>query len=399
MNMKTNHKKFWSQQLAGLARTSIGLFVVLPLLAGPENLAASDANMTEIQQLRVQLAEQTRRIDRLYDALAPQLEELEHRAAEMKKQTEEDAALKLETVCVLKDQDLTTCAQFSPVDNTFATVTHKGTVLIFSTAGKQLRELSLPDDRLTAFGYAPDGKRMLVGTRTGKVLLWDLAADKSQLVFARLEKPVCHLLWLPNPDRFVVAYEKALGEYAGFIVRLADGEPVFNFSSSWQIARYQAIAASSDGKWIGALDVPNEERAGFLLNSTNVETKVKLRDDDYPSGPLSIGIARDNNTVTVGYAPYNLGLWDAAQRKELRLVKAHSNWVTTLGFSPDSQRLISGGGDSTARIWEVATGKEIGRIRFEGASTYVNSVGFSADGKLILAAGENDVLIIAKAPK
>ena len=82
--MKTNHKKFWSQQLAGLARTSIGLFVVLPLLAGPENLAASDANMTEIQQLRAQLAEQTRRIDRLYDALAPQLEELEHRAAERK---------------------------------------------------------------------------------------------------------------------------------------------------------------------------------------------------------------------------------------------------------------------------------------------------------------------------
>ena len=399
MNMKTNHKKFWSQQLAGLARTSIGLFVVLPLLAGPENLAASDANMTEIQQLRAQLAEQTRRIDRLYDALAPQLEELEHRAAEMKKQAEEDAALKLETVCVLKDQDLTTCAQFSPVDNTFAAVTHKGTVLIFSTAGKQLRELSLPDDRLTAFGYAPDGKRMLVGTRTGKVLLWDLAAEKSQPVFARLEKPVCHLLWLPNPDRFVVAYEKTLGEYAGFIVRLADDQPVFNFSSRWQIPRYQAIAASSDGKWIGALDVPDEERAGFLLNSTNVEIKVKLRDDDYPSGPLSIGIAPDNNTVAVGYAPYNLGLWDAAQRKELRLVKAHSNWVTTLGFSPDSQRLISGGGDSTARIWEVATGKEIGRIRFEGESTYVNSVGFSADGQLVFGAAENDVLIVAKAPK
>jgi WD40 repeat protein len=196
-----------------------------------------------------------------------------------------------------------------------------------------------------------------------------------------------------------VAYDKALGQYAGFIVRLADGEPVANFSSHWQIATYQAIAASADGKWIGALDVPNEERAGYLLNSTNVEIKLKLIDADYPSGPLSIGIAPDNNTVAVGYAPYNLGLWDAAQRKELRLVKAHSNWVTTLGFSPDSQRLISGGGDSTARIWEVATGKEIGRIRFEGASTYVNSVGFSADGQLVFGAAENDVLIVAKAPK
>jgi hypothetical protein len=47
----------------------------------------------------------------------------------------------------------------------------------------------------------------------------------------------------------------------------------------------------------------------------------------------------------------------------------------------------------------VATGKEIGRIRFEGESTYVNSVGFSADGQLVFGAAENDVLIVAKAPK
>jgi WD40 repeat protein len=92
-------------------------------------------------------------------------------------------------------------------------------------------------------------------------------------------------------------------------------------------------------------------------------------------------------------------VWDAAQQKELRLVKAHSNWVTSLGFSPDSRRLISGGGDSTARIWEVATGKEIGRIRFEGESTYVNSVGFGPEGKLVLAAAEHDTLVIAKAPR
>jgi WD40 repeat protein len=70
-----------------------------------------------------------------------------------------------------------------------------------------------------------------------------------------------------------------------------------------------------------------------------------------------------------------------------------------LAFSPDSKRLISGGGDSTARIWDVQTGREIGRVRFEGESTYVNSVGFSPDGKLILAAAQNDVLVVAKAPR
>jgi len=353
----------------------------------------------ELRRLREELDVQTRRLDRLFQALSPHLQELEAQAAKLKEQEEQDAALKLETVCVLKGQDLTTRAQFSPTDSTFAVVTRKGTVLIFSVTGKQLCELSLPDERLTAFGYAPDGKRMLAGTRTGKVVLWDIAAAKTQPVFSRVEMPICHLLWLPNPSRFVVAYEKAVGQYAGYIVRLADGEPVLDFSSHWQISTYQAIAASSDGKWIGALDVPKEERGGYLLNSTNVEIRLKLVDSDFPSGPLSIGIAPDNNTVAVGYGPNSLSLWDASRQKELRLVKAHSNWVTSLGFSPDSQRLISGGGDNTARIWDIASGNEIGRIRVQpDGCIYVNAVGFSSDGKLVLAAAESDTLIIAKAP-
>jgi WD40 repeat protein len=374
------------------------LVLALPAFAGPETPTPSNP-ADEISQLRQRLAEQTRRIDRLYDALGPELAQMEARAAALKKQAAEDEALKLETVCLLKDQGLTTRAHFSPADDTFAVVTSKETVQIFSLAGKPLRELSLPGERLTAFGYAPDGQRMLVGTRGGKVLLWNLTNRTPRQVFARRENPIWHLLWLPNPERFVVAYEKAVGEFAVFVVRLADGEPTAEFSSRWQIATYQAIAASANGTWIGALELPNHERAGYLLNSTNIEISVKLRDDDYPSGPLSIGIAPDNQTAAVGYAPYDLSLWDMPRQKELRLIKAHSNWVTTLGFSPNSRRLISGGGDSTARIWEVATGKEIGRLRVQpDGCVYVNAVGFSTDGKHVLAAAENDLVIIAKAP-
>lgn len=397
--MKTRTAIKNSHGLAGWLGLVIGAFVVLPMVSVAENPAETNT-ANEIHQLREQLAEQTRRIDRLYDALGPELAEREARAAELKKQTEEDALLKLEMVCTLTNLGLTTRAQFSPTEDVFAVVTRKGTVRIFNLQGQSLREVSLPGEKLEAFGYAPDGKRMLLGTRSGKVFLWNLAGEEPRLVFNRDEKPVCHLLWLPNPDRFLVAYNFASGRYTGFIVRLADGAPLREFSSRWQISTYQAVAVSANGKWFGALDIPDQERAGYLLNSDDGGIKAKLRDDDYPSGPLSIGIAPDNNTVAVGYAPYNLGLWDATQQKELRLVKAHSNWVTTLGFSPDSRRLISGGGDNTARIWDVATGRELGRIRVQlDGFVYVNSVGFSSDGKYVLAAAENDMVVIAQAPK
>jgi WD40 repeat protein len=400
-----NPSAHWFRSVISLAATSITISLLAPSgFAGDSPSPATETSAAELQQLRMQVAEQGRRIDRLYDALAPQLEELEQRAAAMKKQAEEDAALKLETVCVLKDQGLTTRAQFSPTENSFAVITHKGSVQIFTTAGKNLRELALPEMKVNAIAYAPDGKRLLAGTKDGKVLLWDVIMGESRIVFTNIAGMVGRVAWLANPERGVATgdlmgkTEKA-GNQTGIVFRLADGMVLAKFTSSVR-GDYQQLAVSPDGRWLGVLEIPGQARAGFLLDAENGRMKAKLFDEEYGSGPLSINIAPDNNTVAIGYAPYHVSLWDGAQQKELRLVKAHSNWVTTLGFSPDSRRLISGGGDNTARIWDVATGEEIGRIRVQpDGCIYVNSVSFSADGKFVLAAAENDTLIIAKAPK
>lgn len=393
-----------------LARTQLVVAVTLAMIAlspagcpaAEEKNKSSADTSPEVRQLRQQLTEQTKRIDRLYDALGPQLQEMEERAAELKKQQEEDTQLKLEMVCTLVGQGLTSKAQFSPTENSFAVITRKGGVLIFSTEGKQLHELALPDKKVTAISYAHDGRRLLAGTKDGKVHLWNPASGVTQTVFTNADWEIGRVVWLSNPERGVVAHNvdhiARSTNFSGLVFRVSDGKVVTKFSSFVR-DDFQTLAASSDSKLLGVLEIPNHERAGFLLDSEQCQMKAKLWDDEYPSGPLSIGIAPDNNTVAVGYAPYNLSLWDGARQKELRLVKAHHNWVTSLAFSPDSKRLISGGGDSTARIWEVQTGKEIGRVRFEGPSTYVNSVGFSPDGKLILAAGENDVIVVAKAPQ
>jgi WD40 repeat protein len=113
-------------------------------------------------------------------------------------------------------------------------------------------------------------------------------------------------------------------------------------------------------------------------------------------GGLSVAVAPDSQLVAVGNP--GVFLWDVKKKEMIRHLKGHDNWVVALAFSADSQRLISGAGDSTARVWEVATGKEVGRLRFPGSSTYVHSVGFSCDGKRVLAAAEGGHLIIARAP-
>jgi WD40 repeat protein len=104
----------------------------------------------------------------------------------------------------------------------------------------------------------------------------------------------------------------------------------------------------------------------------------------------------DSQQVAVGNP--GIYVWDVKRREILRHLEGHENWVVALAFSLDGKRLISGSGDSTARVWDVKTGTELGRIRFPGSSTYVHSVGFACDGTRVLAVAEGGQLVIARVP-
>jgi mono/diheme cytochrome c family protein len=71
-------------------------------------------------------------------------------------------------------------------------------------------------------------------------------------------------------------------------------------------------------------------------------------------------------------------LWDVATGRELRRFEGHSDEVTCVAFTPDGTRLLTGGRDRTLRLWAVRTGKELRRLR--GHTDAVRAVAVSADG-------------------
>lgn len=73
--------------------------------------------------------------------------------------------------------------------------------------------------------------------------------------------------------------------------------------------------------------------------------------------------------------------------REVRRFEGHSDAVTSVAFSPDGRHILSGSQDCTARLWEVATGKELRRFEHPGP---VRSVAFSPDGRKALTAGGDD---------
>src|SRR5207249_6295007 len=71
-------------------------------------------------------------------------------------------------------------------------------------------------------------------------------------------------------------------------------------------------------------------------------------------------------------------LWDVPSRRIRAAVSGSGAAVRFIAFSPDGETLASSGYEPVVRLWNVETGKALGKVRV-GMS--VNCVLFSPDGK------------------
>ena len=120
----------------------------------------------------------------------------------------------------------------------------------------------------------------------------------------------------------------------------------------------------------------------------------------YQANPLGDWVTtRFAATRDLHMAAYGLGrqvrVIDLRNGKELWMAAASErNTVTALAFSPDGKTLASGAGfdDSDIRLWDVASGKEIGRL--EGHGTYVSSLVFWPDGQKLVSSSADQTIRI-----
>jgi serine/threonine protein kinase len=127
--------------------------------------------------------------------------------------------------------------------------------------------------------------------------------------------------------------------------------------------------------------------AALLLLDTESGPRNTATLTGYTKAVNSVAFSPDGKTLATGSSDSTARLWDVATGRTTATLTGNINsGVSSVAFSPDGKTLATGSDDSTVLLWDVATGRTTTTLTH---THWVTSVAFSPDGKT-LATGSYD---------
>jgi WD40 repeat protein len=234
-------------------------------------------------------------------------------------------------------------------------------VIVDATTGRRLVAMSGVAGEARGAAFSSDGKQVAAlviphgqpdadATR-GELNIWDAATGE------RLQAiPVMTGGWLrpafsPDGARIAVVLPMTNNQFESEV-------------KLWDIATGKLLAslpAAIDGSWSSVAFSPDGEALAAVGNASSASSALHVWD---------IASGRPRFTIRMG-------------RGADRYFGPLANFVS-LAFSPDSRRITCASGDPRVGLWDAANGKELAMYR--GHRGDVSAVAFSADGRQILSA-------------
>ena len=305
-------------------------------------------------------------------------------------------------------------AAYSPDGTTLALATGDGNVRLYRSDALDRPSTAHKYDRpANSIAFAPDGKRLAVGlgalNQPGEVHIWDLARDEQQVLKGH-KYPVFCVLFTADGKSIVSGSAD---------LKPGQGNPRFRqytlfpgLKVAGELKVWDASNGEEQGKFpadVGAVlslaAAPDKD----LLAAGSVDGLVHLWDRNeakpvrvLPTGtrmPVwAVAFDRSGQKLATGGGewdrPADLRIWDLQNRTPPLTLIGHTGGVLALAFAPSgkgrgSDTLVSAGLDRSVRLWDAATGLELGSFR--GHTRPVQALALASDGRSLVSGGRDAV--------
>jgi WD40 repeat protein len=300
------------------------------------------------------------------------------------------------------------CVAFSPDGKQLATASFDKTVRLWEAAnGKPVRTLAGHQDLVLSVAYRGDGKQLASASSDKTARLWDPANGK-ELFVLKHPNVVDAVAFNPGGDQLATCGHDGVVRFwdvaKGTQIREIKAHTTANLTAIY------CLAWSKDGKQIatGGLDqsIKLWDAAGAKLIREFKAYKPKEFEQGHREGVFTVALSPDGKFLASAGSDRVAKIWNVADGKMLRdlidpkltpasppkdvlvPILSHPGWIHVAQFTPDSQKLVTGGAalarQGSLAIWTVNDGKL--EKSFNLPTGPIHGLDISKDGRAIALA-------------
>jgi WD40 repeat protein len=306
-------------------------------------------------------------------------------------------------------------AEYSADGTRIAAATTGGSIGEWSApTGERLRLRDTGIRNVAAVAFAHRSRQVLLTSRNGSAMVWDLAADGPGPTFTRQKAALMTAEYSPDDrlavtatdERVVLVWDSATGAVLRTLdheapVRSAhfsgDGRQVLTMAQdgrarAWNAAT-SALLATTDAQAPPVFDAIFSPDGRTILSCATGSARVSDADRgttlhdfvDERASVYACAYSRDGTRIVTAGADRKARLWDGKTFAPVAVLVGHLQPVTRAAFSDDGQWLATGSEDGVARVWYSANGDAAGV--FAGHSDAISHLVLSGDHRRLLTGG------------